>query len=403
MTSPRPATPTRPDPAWLRPLLTFLVLLGAVGYGFAAVAGNHHKIFLRSACLLLATTPAFALSWGGRRATGVLRTCIAAALMTYLVASGRIDLEALRRGLAAWPWLIAGAVLVLNQPFLAALRWQWLLHGQGIQLGYLPCLRLVFAGFFFNFCLPGATGGDIFRAYAVTVQSGRTAEAVTTVVIDRLSGLAALVFLAAAALLCNIPFIRSTPAMHRVAALMGALLCGGVLLLMLLFSRTCYRILRRSPLGEWRFPGRQAMGRAYRSLHTYRGSPAILFAAVGTSLCSHLGTIAGAYCFGQAMSLTGLEFVQYLLLVPLGLCFNAIPITPGGVGQGQTAFAYLFHLALPGVGGAGALGAAVMTLLHLALFVAALAGGLIYAVGYHQLHAAVEEAERFSAEDSDAQ
>ncbi|MHC4872464.1 MAG: lysylphosphatidylglycerol synthase transmembrane domain-containing protein [Planctomycetota bacterium] len=376
-----------------KPLLWGLFILGGIGFYYANVTEGHYKIYNRSLALLIAVGPAALYSLSGRGVKGLVRVSIAAALMTYFVISGRIDLDAMYNCLDKWPWLLAGIALIATQPVAGFLRWKWLLDVQDIVVSYSRCFSLTMSAFFFNTCLPGATGGDLFKAYAISKESEKTASAVTTIILDRFTGLGGLLVVCAAAFLFNLSFITSNPGIKEVAVLMVAIFICSVFLFSAVMSSAVMNLLKKLPMARWSFPGRSGMVNAYKAVHLYRGSKMVLFLAMLVSVLSHLATIGGAVCFAKALGITGLSFTNYLLIVPMGLAFNAIPITPGGVGQGQAAFDYLFERALPGVAGAGPLGAAMMTFVHIAMILISMAGGVCYALGYHELHDAVEKAE----------
>lgn len=71
------------------------------------------------------------------------------------------------------------------------------------------------------------------------------------------------------------------------------------------------------------------------------------------------------------------------------------------MGQGQTAFAYLFDRAAPHLENAGTMGAGMMTYLHIALFFIAFIGGLVYAAGRHEIDGAFHNAEDFEHNEED--
>ncbi len=61
--------------------------------------------------------------------------------------------------------------------FLGCLRWRVLLEAHNIKLGFARIVKLFFIGFFFNNFLPSLTGGDIVKAYYVSKETARRAEA----------------------------------------------------------------------------------------------------------------------------------------------------------------------------------------------------------------------------------
>ncbi|MFH0910517.1 MAG: lysylphosphatidylglycerol synthase transmembrane domain-containing protein [Planctomycetota bacterium] len=381
-------------------LITALAALSGLVLSFrAAPDGGSPRPELAWACLLLMAAPAAVVSLLRFRAVPTLRVTVAAGLMAYLFFSGRIDLGAMLACRDRWGWLLAGGACILTQPFIAAARWRWLLAVQEIRLSYLQSLRLTLVGFFFNTCLPGATGGDLFRAYAISRSAHKTAEAIVAVLLDRLTGLAALIGFCGAGLVLNLPTIVRMKTLHKPAWFMTGLLIGATLLLFFLFNRALAERLRRSRLGRVPLPGRAGIGRAYRALHAYHGSRKTLLAACGISLLGHVSSVLAAISFAAALGVEGLSLRIYLLLVPLGLMFNSIPVTPGGVGQGQAAFAYLFKRALPGAEGAAGLGGALMTFLHLSFYSISAVGALVYASGYHTLSQAASRAEASEASE----
>jgi hypothetical protein len=379
------------EPRLLRPALFALAALGAAGLAATAHAPRPDDLRLALLCLLGATGIPGAVSLAGRDAMPVFRITLAAGIMAWFVGSGRIALGAMVESLDRWPLLAGGLALVGVQPFCGAWRWQWILRHQEIELSYRESLRLVFVTFFFNICLPGATGGDIVRGYTVGKEAGKGAETVTSLILDRLTGMGALLGLCAAMLLWNLPLILSKPDFREAALLLAAMVAGGAVFLVLAMSRTLANLLRRTPLARIPFPGRASAGRAYRAMHSYHESRGTLLAATGISVVAHGAMIGAVICFSYALRVPGITLAQYFVLAPLGLTFNGIPVTPGGVGQGQTAFHWLYGE----VGGLGAakLGASVMTFMHLSLFALAGVGAVVYASGRHRLMARVNPAD----------
>src|SRR5687768_8429401 len=62
-------------------------------------------------------------------------------------------------------WLLAGSTAYGLVELLSAVRWQWLLRVQGIRLSWARVLLLTLIGVFFNFFIPGGTGGDVVKVY----------------------------------------------------------------------------------------------------------------------------------------------------------------------------------------------------------------------------------------------
>ena len=87
---------------------------------------------------------------------------------------------------------------------LTIVRWFWLLRAHDLPLSMGDALRLGFLGYLLNFVSFGAVGGDLFKAiFAARKCHARRAEAVATVIIDRLIGLYIIFVMATVAMLAT--------------------------------------------------------------------------------------------------------------------------------------------------------------------------------------------------------
>jgi len=88
-------------------------------------------------------------------------------------------------------------ILYLGLFVLTAWRWRLLLKAVDLVLSMARATRLTFIGAFFNTAIPGATGGDVVKAYYAAKATGRGTRAVLSVFVDRMTGLLGLAVLAA--------------------------------------------------------------------------------------------------------------------------------------------------------------------------------------------------------------
>ncbi len=293
-----------------------------------------------------------------------LKFVFAAALLAWLVRSGRLDPGALTAA-SSGGFHLAGLALV--GACLAGQTWRWwmLLKAQGIGLSFRRAAWLSWVGFFISLAIPGMAGGVLSRAYLVAGDvSDRRFEAVSTVVLDRLMGLLALLCMGAASLIGS--WLRDgwdpglAPAWLATALLWGALATAA--------AAAWMGPTRRWALGL--LPG-SLRGSVERCAAAYRRHGVILLGAFGLSILSAAITlgafVAAARAVGSGLSLGGAGQV-----VPLVFVAGALPIAPDGVGVSETASALLFSQ--HGV----ASGAAIMLLYRLWLLVLRLPGGLLF-------------------------
>jgi len=91
--------------------------------------------------------------------------------------------------------VIVAFILLWVQYPLSAWKWQKSLELHGLAYPFGRLLRILCIAFFFNNFLPTAIGGDAYRAYRTMGKAKRRAHAVSAVVVERLVGIASLVFL----------------------------------------------------------------------------------------------------------------------------------------------------------------------------------------------------------------
>jgi glycosyltransferase 2 family protein len=267
----------------------------------------------------------------------LVRLGIGVGLLVYLARSGVINLHALSRLYMAWPITVAAVALLLVDVALMGLRLSWLFQPHGLHLPLGRSLQLTLISFFFTTFLPGAAGGDLAKLfYAAKGNSGRRTEIITIVILDRAFGLFSLLVLPLFFAPMFLPFIQARAAL-RILLMSVALVAFGLLvafLVCLLNPRGALRFLPRSEIPE----------RVLRTIGVYRRNPGTLVAALGASLVANLCLIAVTALAVLALSPSGLSLIMGLM-IPLGHIVNSLPLTPGGLGVGETAFNALFDMA----------------------------------------------------------
>jgi uncharacterized protein (TIRG00374 family) len=278
-----------------------------------------------------------------RRALGVARSLLGLSLLAWVLS--RPDTRQAVHAILTTRWLI---------PFLAlfgavgasfeSLRLVLLFRSQGIALGFLEGLRVIALGVFFNFAVPGSTGGDVMKLYYLARdRAGRRIEVATVLAVDRfiaLFSLLSIVLLLAAndtALVLDHALIQSVAA---VAALGWVLLLAGAALLTSPRVRLPPALARRAvrlPLARYAVRGREALQRFRRHLGA-------VLAAFAVSALGHAMLLA-LFVSAARVLLPGAPPARVCLLALLGLLVNALPITPGGLGVGEAAFDQLFRAA----------------------------------------------------------
>jgi len=115
---------------------------------------------------------------------------------------------------------------------ISTVRWQRLLLAEGIRLPLWRLILVYFEGAFFNLFLPTLIGGDIVRGYAIyRITRGHDAS-VASILVDRLSGFAALIAIAMVALVLAYGQIRDP----QVAVMILGVTAAFILLIVVLLA-----------------------------------------------------------------------------------------------------------------------------------------------------------------------
>ena len=326
-----------------------------------------------------------------------LRLTISAALifLIFREVSAREDLSGLVNYYygAGYGWLAGAAALLFLLLGAGSWRWGMLLAAQGIHLRPASVFMYYMIGFFFNHFLPTTVGGDVVKAFYLTRSTGKGAEAVVSVILDRAIGIAGMAAVALIALLiggsalAGLPTAR--PFFFPIIALVAGVFFGLGLFFLIGFTTAPAAWLLK--LVKWRRL-REKVERVHRTLSLLRGKPAVLARAFAVS--TGIWVLIVVICWLVYMAFragSGAPTEGKIATIPIGFFFLFIPaisvassqpITFAGWGTREALFVILFS-AIPGV---GRLDALFLSLNYFLIFlVNALVGGLIY-IFKDQLH-----------------
>jgi len=221
--------------------------------------------------------------------------------------------------------------------FLQSYRLVLMVGIQGVRLRYWDAIKLTFAGNFFNFALPGTTGGDLVKAYYITHYTHLKTEVVTTIFLDRAIGLLGMVLLASGAiLLMRIP-AEFNYLIVVLVVIFGSLMVGALVV----FSRRLRHALRLPELTEKLPFGAQLLriGRATVAMrqHKLRVGASLVLTLILQSI-----VMISAAVMAQSLGMTG-GMPYYFAYVSIGFLIAAVPISPPqAIGVMEAAYVQFF-------------------------------------------------------------
>jgi glycosyltransferase 2 family protein len=302
-----------------------------------------------------------------------VRVLVAAGLTAYLLwKSHPRDVLAAAAG-ADWRPIALACLLVLADRALMAYRSLVLLcivdSAQRPSFGAV--MRVFFVSTFVGTFLPATVGGDAVRAYSLAKLNVRSGDAIASVFMDRMLGVASVLLMALAGLGLATDLLDNWTIVGALAIAGAA--CG--LTLLLVFSaRTAALasgLIQRAPQVLQR-----PLTGVLESVRRYRVHHGALTNVLLGSLGVQALRIVQAYYLGRGLGI-GVPIGVYFAFVPLILLVMLLPVTVNGIGTSQAAFVWFFARA--GVEPAPAF---ALSVLFVALgIVGNLPGGLLYATG----------------------
>lgn len=253
--------------------------------------------------------------------------------------------------------------------YLSSWKWQVILRAQDIAVSGWRLFWLYVVGYFFNTVLPTNVGGDVVRAYALGKFTGKSAEAFSSVFIERFTGLTALLLMAVLAFFLA---LRSLWDVWLSIAMVSSL-AGYFLLLFLILQPSVFTWLlarvKLAPLLKI-LVKLQKFQAATLTIRHKRG--ALIFAMVN-SFAFYIAAVLNVYVSALAFH-SQLSLYDAFIITPIVLVITMIPISIGGIGLSEGA--YFFTFARLGLG--GPLGLSVAFLMRAKALLSGLFGGLYY-------------------------
>jgi len=220
---------------------------------------------------------------------------------------------------------------------ISIVRWRGLLRAEGIRLALGRLTLIYFEAAFFNLFLPSLIGGDIFRAYAIYKTTGGHDASIPSVLLDRLTGFAALMLIAVVALGMAYRDFRDPQVALMILAVV---VLFALVLLVLLHEKThavVVGLLKR--MGLARFAPR--IEGIVQALTRYGGHRGALLQAVSLSALLQAVIILMDYLVGVGLGV-GVPLARFFLYVPLITALAMLPVSVAGLGVREGAVVFFF-------------------------------------------------------------
>jgi uncharacterized protein (TIRG00374 family) len=276
----------------------------------------------------------------------ILKILFTVGIFYYLIQGGQLDLSKLRIYIER-PALFftAFSILLFIVLPLSSLRWKLFLQGAELPLKMPRTIALTWIGNFFNSSLPGAVSGDVIKGFYVVkhLENSSRARILTTLLIDRFTGLFGLIIMAFIGLVIQFSTVLETKALQPIGLFICALFLGVIVFYVIVLfpfkegKDPIIHILNKLPL-------KRITLKVYQSFKIYEHHKGTLFFTLIISVLVHTSVASIFFMVTNVGGFSEIALGKQLLVMPIGLISTAIPIAPGGIGVGHVAFQSLYKL-----------------------------------------------------------
>jgi len=292
-----------------------------------------------------------------KRAVQVLKLIVPLAILVWLVsdivyqqpetAGQATAYEQIRDSSKNWGMLASALGFALAAVSVTFYRWYLLVRALELPFRVRDAFRLGFLGFLLNFVSIGSVGGDLFKAiFIAREQTRRRAEAVATVVVDRMIGLYALLVVTSIAIVVWFavdgpdpsPEVKTICHVTFVLTALGGLGIVAVLIPGLTSGRISDFLSSLPKIGP-------ALKRVITGIRMYRRKPGVLAVISVMSLGVHCLFAMSVYliCAGLFGKEQTPSAAAHLIISPLSMVMAALPISPAGLGVLEAIMAFLYQ------------------------------------------------------------
>jgi glycosyltransferase 2 family protein len=234
-----------------------------------------------------------------------------------------------------WEYFLLAAVTYLGGLTLLAIRLEWVFRVHKIVVNFFESFYLGLVGLFFNLFLPSAVGGDVVKAYYAYKHSGKKVESMTSVIMDRLLGFAALSIMAMAAVLLYSKQLQD----ERIARMVYFFIGGMAVLALFFASRRFARIFsffaKVIPAGL-----KEKLSTVYHAIYEFKFYKKLMVGAICLSLVGQCLFIIVHYWLALSLQ-ADISLFIFFVLIPI---LSVVSMAPslGGLGVRELAVMHLF-------------------------------------------------------------
>lgn len=276
----------------------------------------------------------------------LLKTGLSVGIIWWLIHSRSNEFKQINFSTLNYWWFAPAIIAYIFHMFVCSWRWYKLALVLNIKITFIEAIALTMKGYFFSLVIPGgAIGGDIAKIGFLNQHTakGAKAEGAFSILMDRMTGMAAMFSLALIVILFSIPILMKIQ--MRIFVLSDSIRILGILGLIAmclagLGTMTClffHRFFEKiKPIGWFMQMGDKyghgIVSRFTKVLDTYRNSWKLLVEMCLMSVIFvHLNIVFIVYLIMKSLGMSGFNPLDIVTAVTVGNLAGLLP-SNGGLG-----------------------------------------------------------------------
>lgn len=223
----------------------------------------------------------------------------------------------------------------------SSLKWYMLIRSQQLGASYWRTFAYYLVGQFYNQILPTSVGGDVVRSYELGKFSGRQADSMASVFVERYTGVLVLLLLAALAVLTQLSRLSvGFVIISIVAFAVGLGLIGWMVIDQRVYQAVRNRLTEHLPKSTLVF---DKLDKLLASVDAYRNHPRAIIWAFINSLLFYALAVLNVFVTALVFELN-ISFSDICIATPIIMLIMNLPISIGNFGLMEGAYAGVFKL-----------------------------------------------------------
>ena len=263
-------------------------------------------------------------------------------------------------------YMSAAGIIFFTINFLIIWRWRILMKAVGLKANSLSSMRWYFIGLFSNLAPISTVGSDLIKGLGLANETGHKPKVFASIVLDRLSGFAGIVILAAIAFLCGHGIIENKLVILAIAAMSIV----SAIIAVMLFSHRIFSFACKA-FAVWP-KVKDSLMRLHYDIVLLKGKQQKGWESIAISIGAQIVLAIEFYLSAKGLH-QNIPLVYFIIFSPIVCVVTSLP-SIGGLGFREISWVYL----LPLVGVSKEMAGGLSLINSAFTIISGLLGGLFY-------------------------